>query len=184
MYKPTIAVIGAAVVLTLGVGGGAYAVGTISGADIINGTVTTADVKDQTLKLNDLAPAAADSLAPRVVLSRKGPGAYLVGEGLNVFHTMTVPRGKWLVSVTATAFPDDEAGTPVADCLLQADGSSAGHTATTPAVGFGYESLATQITVNQGANTEVTFSCTGVNAGVNNVTITAVEVSRITDLSP
>jgi hypothetical protein len=183
MHRPTLAVIGAAVVLTLGVGGGSFAAAMITGADIKDGTVTSADIKNQSLRLRDLAPG---TVAPRVLISRKGPGSYLPDPPADtVFHSMTVPAGRWLVSVTATAFPHDFNGpNAMAQCSLKAPGSSTGRTTTTIDGGNDYAALATQITVDTLADTSVSFECTGVNSGVNQVTITAVEVSSITDLSP
>jgi hypothetical protein len=79
---------------TRGTGGGGYAAGMITGGDIRDGTVASPDVKDESLKLKDLAHDSADNLAPRVVISRKGPGSYLPDSGEDtVFHTMSVPRG-------------------------------------------------------------------------------------------
>jgi hypothetical protein len=80
----------------------------VTGADIKDGTVTSADIKNQTLKLRDLAPATVQGLSrgPRVIISGKGPGSYLPEPPADTtFHSMTVPQGTWLVSVTATVFP-------------------------------------------------------------------------------
>ncbi len=185
MRTPTLAVIGAAVVLTLGAAGGGYAAGMITGGDIKDGTVASPDVKDDSLKLKDLAPGTIDNLAPRVVISRKGPGSYLPASGDNtVFHTMSVPRGEWLVSVTATAFPQAFGDPAIVLCSLRAPGSSIGQTSAS--IDSDYAALATQITVNVNTSADVaaSFECSGDNAGVNEVTITALEVSKITDRSP
>ena len=185
MRTPALAVIGAAVVLTLGAAGGGYAAGMITGGDIKDGTVASPDVKDDSLKLKDLAPGTVDNLAPRVIISRKGPGSYLPDSGDNtMFHTMSVPQGEWLVSVTATTFPQVFGDPAIVLCNLTAPNSSSGQTSAT--IDSDYAALATQITVNANlsAGADVSFECSGDNAGVNEVTITALEVSKITDRSP
>jgi hypothetical protein len=191
MHKPksAIAVVVASVVLTLGIGGGSFALGKITGADIKDGTVTSADIKNQTLKLKDLAPATVKGLSqgPRVIISGKGPGSYLPEPPADTtFHSMTVPKGTWLVSVTATVFPHDFSSlvTPDAQCHLKtADSSSL-----LARVGFteddGYVNLATQMTVDVSSAISVGLVCNGANFGVNNVTITAIEAGSVTDVSP
>jgi hypothetical protein len=174
------AVIGAAIVLTLGVGGAGFAAGLVTSDDIKDDTVASIDVKNGTLKQKDLAATTVENLMPRVIISRKGPGSYLTEDPTTGFHTMTVPEGRWLVSVTATAFPGLVEGTPFASCLLKAPDWSSGTTTTTIASPDAYASLATQITVSAGGDTLVSLECSGENAGVNRVTITAVEAGSIT----
>lgn len=184
MRAPSLAVIGATVVLTLGASAGGFAAATITGRDIVDGTVASADVKNQTLKLRDLDPTTISGLAPRVIISRKGPGSYLTDDPSTVFHTMTVPAGRWLVTVTATAFPDNGVENPWVDCILDADGTAPSRTTTSIAGDNFYAALSTQIAFTAFASAEVSFECGGDNAGVNEVTLTAVEASRITDKSP
>jgi hypothetical protein len=184
MRTPSLAVIGAAVVLTLGASAGGFAAGMITGRDIVDGTVASVDVKNQTLKLRDLAPRTISGLAPRVIISRKGSGSYLTDDSSTVFHTMTVPAGKWLVTVTATAFPDGGVEEPWVNCFLDAPAATAGQTTTSIAGDDFYAALGTQIAFTAFASAEVSFECAGDNAGVNEVTLTAVEVSKITDKSP
>jgi hypothetical protein len=86
--------------------------------------------------------------------------------------------------VTAAAFPNLGVEVPWAACRLEASGSSAGSTTTTIAGDDAYAALGTQITVRAFSQALVSFTCSGDKPGVNEVTLTAIEVSRITDKSP
>lgn len=200
----TTAVLAAAALVVVGAAGGGYAAAQITGKDIKDGTVTSADVKDGTLTradvkdnsltgtdvkdgtldAQDFSELGAQELAPRLVVSTKGPGTYLAdGGGLTLMHSMSLPSGSWLVTVNATAFPGNGSGDPYVDCILAAQGNGSAGTTASIAGGNFYTHLGAQLAVIS-FDTEVTFSCVGNNAGVNRVAFTAVEVGQITDLSP
>lgn len=181
------AVLGAATLLVLGAAGGGYAAGKITGADIKDGTVTTADVKDHTLKSKDLAAATAEALAPRLKFSHQGPGLYLPDDQTEtVVQSLTVPEGRWLVTVSATAFPHDFSSdvVPWISCDLEAPDNGIARTNTTVADPDEYANLGTQLVVLAGSKRDVTFTCFGVNVGINQITLTALEVGEVTDSSP
>lgn len=195
--RSTVPVVIAAVVLTLGVGAGSYAAGAITGGDIKNGTVTSADIKNDnltsgdvkngTLQLRDLGSAAVDDLrqGPRVIVSSKGAGSYLPDVPADTtFHSMTVPKGTWLVSVTATVFRHDGLSTPDALCNLRTADESGLLARVSFTPDDGYVSLASQMVVHASGQTSVGLVCNGNNFGVNQVTLTAVEAGRVTGDTP
>ncbi|MFC5178630.1 hypothetical protein [Nocardioides taihuensis] len=194
----TTAVLGAAALLVVGAAGGGYAAGKITGKDIKDGTVTSADVKDGTLKsadvkdgslgVRDLSPATAEDLAPRLVYSRTGDGIYLPDDDSNTLvQSLALPEGRWLVTVSATAFPhvfSNDPQVPWISCELEAPDNGFARTNTTVALPGEYASLGTQLVVLAASDRDATFTCHGHNVGINQVTMTGVEVGAVTEVTP
>jgi hypothetical protein len=164
----------------LGVGGVTYASGQITGADIKDGTVTSADVQNHTLKLRDFSAGATSGLVgPSGGSSAfKAEDTALTGSFATVL-SLPLPAGNYVASVNGTVFEATN-GATFADCELTASGTTAfGESATTIPAGGNYASVAAQAAFTAGADTTLTFSCWGTNAGINKVTITAIRVGRL-----
>ena len=125
----------ALLVLCLAVGGTAYAAAQITGKQIKDGTVTSADIKNKTLKTKDISKAAKDKLrgqtgppGPQGIQGVPGPSnAYAArrtdGAGAQpasstvVVKRLTLPAGKY--TVASKVGLDDISGTPkLVECQL------------------------------------------------------------------
>jgi hypothetical protein len=179
-------VAGSVLVLVAGLGGATYAAAQITGADIKDGTVTTADVHNHTLKFKDLSNAATLRLKGNT--GARGPSdAYAVSHTDDVDLTGTfttvvsldLPAGLYVASVTGTLFEASASDVAFGDCVLQ-DGSALGQSAATlPAGGQQYATLAAQVVLNTADASTLDFNCSGTNAGVNTIVLTAVRVGAL-----
>ena len=172
-------VIGAALVLVLGGGGVTYAAGMITGDSIKNGTVSTADIANYTLKLKDFSPKVVPGLVGPTVYSTFQTEDTLLLSSFGRVVSLDLPPGDYLASATGIVFEETN-GDTFADCVLQASGTSAfGESATTIPSGGLYASVAAQTAFSAGSATTLEFACLGSNAGINKVSLTATRVGSL-----
>ena len=173
-------VIVAALVLVLGGGGVTYAAGKITGDSIKNGTVTSADITNFTLKRKDLDPYITSRLVGPTAYSTVKNDGTLLNDSFTTVVSLVLPPGFYTVSATGIVFEVANADA-YADCDLDAsDATLDGNSAVSIPGGGLYASVAAQGTFfAQTPDTILTFRCLGTNAGINNVTLTAIRLSRL-----
>lgn len=188
------AVVVAAVVLVVGMGGVTYAAVQITGADIKDGTIKTADIhdntlrsadiRDSTLRLRDFSSTAKAGLkgdtgaqGPSDAYAITKTGDTTLTDSFATVLSLDLPAGHYVASVTAIAFEATN-GPTFADCVLQ-DGSGFGESAVTIPAGGTYASVAAQAVFSSGSDSTLTFQCLGSNAGINKVVLTAISVGAL-----
>ena len=90
--------------LFVALGGGAYAAAEIGSADIVDGSVTSADVKNRTLSTKDLSAKALQDIRSLDVVVRPGP-PITVGPGENASTSADCRPGERLVGGGGSATP-------------------------------------------------------------------------------
>jgi hypothetical protein len=124
----------AVLILCLAVGGTAYAAATITGKQIVNNTVTSADIKDKTLKTKDISKKAKDKLRGQdgaqgpqgpvgpsdTYAVRRADGPVPLAAATTVLvKRLVLPAGKF--TLTSKANLDDTSGAPrLVECRLVA----------------------------------------------------------------
>lgn len=174
-----LAVLGAAALLVVGVGGVGYGVGKVTGADIKDNSVTTADIRDRTLRLDDLSPSVVDQVQQTTLghAAFGGTDVELTEEYLPVL-TLDLPPGNFLVDADATLFSLSDSGA-WANCYLSGDGGYRSQTSATLSPGDAYASLSAQGAVVVGSDGSVALVCAGLSGGVNQIMLTATPVDAL-----
>lgn len=136
---------GATIIAVVG-GGGAYAASQITGSDIKNGTITSKDVKDKSLRVADLAPGARTSLkgargpaGPKGATGPAGPQGPAGPAGQSLAANVQTPpsttySGFRVTDVTAAPAPTG--ATPVSGTALATTHVDAGTYLVTTTVQF------------------------------------------------
>ena len=183
-----------------------YAAGMITGRSIQNGTVTTADVKDNTLKTKDLSPTVRAGLkgtagpaGPAGPPGQRGPAGqqgetgpagpshviavsrdsyYTVAPELKPVLMATVTPGSWTVSAKSFGERVGSSDSSFYACDLVA-GPLKDSNIVTLAPPVNWSSMSHQLSFNTAIEVPVVLYCRGGSATVNGATLTAIEVGSV-----
>ena len=120
-----------------------------------------------------------------------GQAGTILGSGVTVVKTLSLPAGQYTASATATAtlFQVESQNDTLASCALTVDPiagapvlvrGQANSSIRPNEFGGQYESLATQAAFQTGADgTTLKFQCLGTNAGINNINLAAIRVGSL-----
>jgi hypothetical protein len=181
--------------LVIALGGTSYAALVITGQDIKNNSVTSADVKNGNLKLKDLAASTRDGLTgARGAPGATGPtgpsngysdrefGEVALGEGLvTPLISLTLPAGKYLVDFKGTAHNSAASSVIITCSVSYPSGPSDESLATLAPTVPSYATVALKLGVTLAAQTTVSVTCShdGTDVSVMRSVITALKVATL-----
>lgn len=185
--------------LVIALGGTSYAAAKITGDSIVDGTVTTADVKDQTLNVADLATATRDALkgdtGPAGPAGPAGPSGVSSAYTTQVTHLvelsyspaqdiLTLPLGPGYYVVSAKANVQGTKAGDWASCsLIDHSEISFDRSQTDVSHSDDDQGVYVQAAVELDAAGEVKLRCNGVGTWVHRLSMTAIQVDSVTRVS-
>jgi hypothetical protein len=204
------ATVASSAALVVALGGTSYAAALISGQDIQNGTVTTADVKNHNLKLKDFSSSARSGLTgatgatgatgpagPQGAQGAQGiqgpigpSNAYSVYNDATTAMTgsyktvLTLPLQAGSYVINAKALVGRTTGTSQwAECLLTGLGAADYSVASVPSDGYD-DMVVNQTVVSSSTGGNVVFECYGTSGAVVSwKKMTAIKVGAVSNIA-